>query len=224
MAIDNIFMDMDGTICESRQVISDINRDYLNKLGKNLFVISGAKRTQMEKQLQGLNCIILAQSGNDTPRWKKKLTTEEKRECYEHIARVKHRFPQYFTKPFYDLIQDRGCQVSLSLLGHEMPIEEKLNFDPTKIVREEILKAIPFQSETLMTTIAGTTCFDYTRKDGNKGENLKEWIKDLPNESCIYFGDGLFKGGNDETVIGVMRTMPVDSPKFLLLIVNEVLS
>ena len=32
------------------------------------------------------------------------------------------------------------------------------------------------------------------------------WNKD----ECVYFGDGLYPGGNDEAVIGVIETIPVD--------------
>lgn len=215
---------MDGTICESKQLISDINRDCLNGLNKNIFVISGASRQQMEKQLEGLNCTILAQSGNDTPKWNKKLTVDERRDVYEHIARIKHRYPKYFKKPFKELIQNRGGQISLSFIGHDAPRDQKESFDPTKLIRGEVLQRIPFDNLTLTATIAGTTCLDYTRKDGNKGCNLKEWIKDIPNEECVYFGDNLQKGGNDYSVIGVMNTVEVGSPTSLLLIVNKTLS
>ena len=32
-----------------------------------------------------------------------------------------------------------------------------------------------------------------------------DWDKD----ECVYFGDGLYPGGNDEAVIGVIETIPV---------------
>ena len=45
-----------------------------------------------------------------------------------------------------------------------------------------------------------------------KGANVQKiidlmgWDKD----ECIYFGDGLYPGGNDEAVIGVIETVAVD--------------
>ena len=52
-------------------------------------------------------------------------------------------------------------------------------------------------------------------KTENKGTNVQkiidymQWSKD----ECIYFGDGLFPGGNDEFVIGVIDTVSVSDEK-----------
>lgn len=221
--ITNIFMDMDGTVCESRQIISDEMRDFLNGLNKNIFVISGASREQMEKQLKGLNCTILAQSGNDTPRWKHKLNFQEKIEIHTHIAKIMMHYNQYFNKPHREMVEDRGCQITLSLVGHNADIELKKIFDPDKRRRKRILHKIPFESSGLTATIAGTTCIDYTRVGGDKGGNLKKWIKDLDVDTCIYFGDNLQYGGNDYSVVGVMKTIPVTTSslkKTLLALLN----
>lgn len=33
----------------------------------------------------------------------------------------------------------------------------------------------------------------------------------LIKDDCVYFGNALFPGGNDKTVIGVIDTFPVDN-------------
>ena len=40
----------------------------------------------------------------------------------------------------------------------------------------------------------------------------------------MYVGDALFPGGNDETVIGVIPTHPVDSPDATFTFINQVIS
>lgn len=203
-----IFADLDGTICESRQKISKEMKKALSSL--NPIVISGASREQMEYQLDGLKCTILAQSGNDTPLWQNKLTEEEITEIYQHICKLQ-------TVKF-DMIENRGCQIAFSLIGHHALKDKKANFDPNRKIRKFLLDREPFKSKTLLCKIAGTTCFDYTRKNGTKGKNIARWIKEnkLNKKDCIYFGDALFKGGNDESVIGVIKCVDVVSPQDLL--------
>lgn len=222
-----IFTDLDGTICESRQKISKEMKKLLSKL--DLIAISGASKEQMKYQLDGLKCEIMAQSGNDTKYWKNKLTHKEKQEILNHINKVVIAVQRlrYFgflnlvhlrrIKP--DLIDDRGCQISLSLLGHNAKIEDKKLFDPDNKIRKAVLKEEPFISKTLECRIAGTTCFDYTRKDGTKGTNIARLIKHLKwnKKDCIYFGDKLQKGGNDESVIGVIKCIEVANPSDLMI-------
>ena len=205
----HIFADMDGTITESKQKISKEMKDVLTKLD-NVVVISGASREQMEFQLDGLTCSIMAQSGNDTYLWKNILTEDETIEIHKHASQV-----SVLKK---DMLDHRGCQISLSFVGHNAPLRFKMVLDPTRKIRKEILKKYPFKSKTLTCRIAGTTCFDYTRKDGTKGKNIARWIKEhkLKKKDCIYFGDALFKGGNDETVKGVIHSVQVASPGSLM--------
>ncbi len=199
---------MDGTICESRQIISKEMKDKLLTLG-DITVISGAERPRVEKQLDGLPCNIMAQSGNDTSLWKNLLTEEEKLEVCEHISKI--------DRDWQRKTQDRGCQISYSFIGHNAPLKHKKQFDPRSQIRKRILKRFPFTSKTLTCVIAGTTCFDYIRKNGTKGENIKRWIKEnkLDQKKCKYYGDKLFKGGNDESVIGIIRTIAVKNPQHL---------
>lgn len=201
--------DLDGTICESRQVISPEMKEKLSGVGK-FIVISGAERPRIERQLDGLPCIIMAQSGNDTDLWKNKLTLEEKMEVFEHINKLD---TEWSLKT-----EDRGCQISYSFIGHAAPMEQKKQFDHTGIIRRRVLKRTPFNSKTLTCSIAGTTCIDYTRKDCTKGKNIERWIKKnkLNKKDCIYYGDKLFKGGNDESVMGIIKTVSVKNPKDLL--------
>src|SRR3990167_7851367 len=201
----HFFIDMDGTLTESREDISYemIKLIQYLKLTHDIIVVSGAEKERMIKQLKGLNCILMAQSGNDTIFWQDKLNNKEINEIYQHIDKIVCIEP--------DMLQNRGCQVSLSFTGHHANIEKKKMFDPDGIVRINILKEFPFISETLEVRVAGTTCLDYTRKNGTKGKNIERLIKHLEwkKEDCVYFGDKLMKGGNDESVRGVIDCVEV---------------
>ncbi len=208
-----IFLDMDNTICESRQVISPQMKEALEKLG-DIVVISGGTKERIEQQLDGLKCEILAQSGNETPYWYNKLTEGELKKIYAHINSLKNWWEPFSDK--VELIQNRDCQVSLSLAGHDAPMDYKKRFDPERLFRRWLLMEYPFKEENLKCAIGGTSCLDYTK--ASKGENLKRYLKlkRLKAENCIYYGDSLFPGGNDESVIGVMPTIQVSNPQELL--------
>lgn len=202
-----IFADCDNTICESRQKISPQMKKFLSKF-TTLIVVGGLNRERLEYQLDGLKCTILAQSGNDTPFWKNKLTVEEKEEVVKHIKLL--GYPTGSKN-----IEDRGCQISYSFVGHNADIGLKKNFDEDRKLRKWFLKQFPFKSKTLTCTVAGTTCLDYTKKNGTKGKNITRWIKEnkLKKKDCVYFGDALFRGGNDESVKGVIETISVKNPR-----------
>lgn len=221
--IKHFFFDLDGTVCESRQPISLEMEEALDTLMKkkyDVIITSGAERERMFVQLENLiPNYLLPQSGADSPFWKKLLTQKEKETITKHVNKVKGQYPQHLGCNENDLLQDRGCQMTFSFIGHHACIHEKRIFDTDKKIRKAVLKKIPFKSSTLAVNIAGTTCFDYTRKDSTKGKNIKKFIKYLKwkKEDCIYFGDALFKGGNDATVKGVIKTVGVKGPDDLLL-------
>ena len=57
----------------------------------------------------------------------------------------------------------------------------------------------------------GTTTLDFTLKGKHKGFNIARFIEKMgwKKEDCVYVGDALFPGGNDETVIGVIPTKAI---------------
>jgi hypothetical protein len=60
----------------------------------------------------------------------------------------------------------------------------------------------------------GTTTFDFTIAGKHKGFNIMRLIEKegWKKEDCVYVGDALFPGGNDETVIDVIATHAVNDP------------
>lgn len=204
------FFDLDGCITESRQIISSEMKEKLLSLKEPFVVVSGAQVSRIDTQMDGVSCIKMGQNGNDAPDWQNKLTKKETQEIFNHIHKIYPYFPD-------DCIQNRGCQMSLSFIGHSADIKDKKKFDPRKKLRYDILKKIPFKSKNLIVRVAGTTCFDYNRKGNLKGDNLKRYMKlhKLNPKDCTYYGDNFTKGGNDESVLGVMKCVKVKGPQDL---------
>ena len=211
-----IFLDLDNTICESRQIISPKMKKKLLTLKEPFVVISGTEKSRIIKQMDGVPCIVMGQNGNDAPNWQNKLTKKESNEILKHLKVLE----KYIGWSILDeeTVHHRGCQISFSFTGHNADIKWKKKFDPKKKYRNYILKQVPFKSKNLIVKVAGTTCFDYNRKDCLKGNNLKRYMKlhKLNKKDCIYFGDAFGKGENDESVKGVMRCVKVKDPQDLL--------
>lgn len=208
-----LFFDMDNTLTRSRTLIEPKMKQFLENTGCDIVVVSGQSSEAITKQVDGMNCYILGQNGNDAwhngeQLWFDRITPEERQEILDHIA----SFNRYWDVPDEkDLVDERGCSICYSILGHHAPIELKEKFDPDQVKRLTLLRERPLNSESIEARIGGTTTIDYIRKGHNKGFNITRLCeyKDWNMDNCVYFGDALFPGGNDETVIGVIDTVAV---------------
>lgn len=234
----HFFFDVDNTLTRSRSEISSEMTEILNKLMENadLIAVSGAEEVQIWKQLTDVfkgKVYILAQNGNyarlpgdKETIWAEELTDNMRRDIDGHISSVRKNFSDLFQDVNEDdLVQDRGCQIGFSLYGHNAPVEEKERFDPDRSLRKRILKEIPFNSNEVEVKIGGTTTFDYFKSGSNKGVNVDRLINHMnwKHDDCVYIGDGLSEGGNDESVIGVCDTLPVADYKETLRVVENFL-
>ena len=222
----NIFLDLDGTVTESRSLVTPAMESLLKKLVRryNVCLISGAELSQMEKQIPGIltkGFFVMPQTGNNVygkdgqELWKWKLDWRQQLAVLRHIEVLK-RFNKI--KPLTseaDTVENRGCQISYSAIGHHALLELKKKFDSNGEKRSYWLKKAPLKSKIIEARAGGTTCIDYTAKGRHKGTNVlalvrfNKWkIKDT-----VYLGDALYKGGNDEAVIGVCRTILVKNPQ-----------
>ena len=219
MAYKHLFFDMDGTVTPSRSKIDPEMKSLLGSLKQTVAVISGSHNEQMDFQMDGLPIIRMGQNGNHVihPKqgelWFDMLTEEEKDEIFEHLNMVWEASDQN-VPDIDDIIEDRGSQISLSLYGHHADPALKKAFDGDFKKRIELLERFPFESENVEVKLGGSTCLDYFRKGRNKGYNIERLITHMKwnKDECLFFGDALFPGGNDETVVGIIETREVSSP------------
>jgi hypothetical protein len=199
------FLDLDKTVTASRQKISQRMKSVLGKF-RYVTIVSGAAELQMKYQLDGFKCDLMSQNGNVNGLWERYLTNEERTKIVKHI--------ELYATPAHDTLEDRGAQISYSFTGHHADLDVKARFDPEGTKRRRILDAHPVP-DGIEAKIGGTTCIDYFPAGLNKGANVYKYIieKGWSIHSCIYVGDALFPGGNDESVIGVIPTFPVKGPE-----------
>lgn len=214
----HLFFDMDKTITPPRQMMLPEMFKLLNSLSQDLIVVSGSSIEQMPNQLGDLKCYRLGQNGNHAISedgsllwFNPQLTTEHQTEILDHISEIVELL-EHKPNPEWNPIEDRGAQITFSPIGNTAPVDLKMVYDPDRRKRFSFLNQIPFASEDLIVVIGGSTSLDYLHKERHKGANVKKMIEEMGwnKDECIYFGDGLYPGGNDELVIGVIETIPVD--------------
>jgi len=200
-------------------------RLLLKSLPYDIVIVSGASVEQIRTQVHDAAEYLMGQNGNhvvhgDEELWRDELTDEEVALIQEHIASL----PRDWDVPDEnDLVEVRGSQVSYSIFGHHAPVSEKEAFDPEQNKRRALLAAVPLESETIEVKIAGTTTLDYFKKGRNKGYNVTRLIEHegWSKGDCLYFGDALYPGGNDETVLGVIETRAVENEHETYTILTE---
>ena len=235
----NYIFDMDGTLTESRsQMTTEMQLAFHLLAQKGLVVvISGATSEQMDKQVpfhplwldSEVKLYKLSQNGNICERngaeiWRNKLDVYSRMGAFSHIYSLMKLFPTGVADA-EDLVQDRGCQVSYSLIGHNADKTEKKNFDPTGAIRAELLEKAPFVCPHMTVKIGGTTCLDYISETGTKAHNLVKLLGAEELQNSIYIGDQLYDGGNDCDVKNIkgLKTHQVSGPEETLSLIRELL-
>lgn len=213
----HLFFDMDQTIAPARQPILPEMYKLLNELPQDVIIVSGQEVAKIGWQSDDLPSYTLGQNGNhatdiqNKELWNIPLDEAHRDEIMQHIQAIidilDHDLNHDWTP-----IEDRGSQITFSPIGNTAPVEVKMVYDPDRKKREAMMAQIPFESDELVVKIGGSTSLDYIHKDRHKGTNVQKLIDLMgwDKAECVYFGDGLYPGGNDEAVIGVIETIAVD--------------
>jgi phosphomannomutase len=237
----HIFFDLDGTLTRSRTLMAVQHQPLFKRLceSRDVVVVTGGQISQIRKQVpesfDGMY-YALSQSGNyavgkdGTILWSEKFSPQQEAAIHAFIRTV-HDEEKLQVTDENDLVEDRGSQISYSLIGHHEDVSKKEAFDPGAKKRLAIIKKHSKEVQNLRQIGAdvrpgGTTTFDFTIAGKHKGFNIARLIQHegWQKDECVYVGDALFAGGNDETVIGVIPTHTVnDANETFDLIKNDVL-
>jgi len=213
----HLFFDMDQTVAPSRQPILPEMYELLNELPQTIVIVSGQEVSKIGWQSNELPAFTLGQNGNhatdveNNELWNLQLDEVHRQEIMRHIEAIVDILDHDLNLD-WNPIEDRGAQITFSPIGNTAPVEHKQTYDPDRKKREELMRRVPFESLELVVKIGGSTSLDYIHKDRHKGANVQKLIDLMgwDKDDCVYFGDGLYPGGNDEAVIGVIETIPVD--------------
>jgi len=231
MKYKHFFFDMDKTITPARQPIENNMFELLNSLPGDVIIVSGQLLEYIEKQTNQIPAFYMGANGNhandvsNTLLWKNDSLHEEyKNEIHNHIANMCEHLEHELNEA-WNPIEDRGSQITFSPVGNTAPVDVKKAYDPDAKKRLMLLEKVPFESEDIVVKIGGSTSFDYFHKDMHKGANVARLIEEMGwnKDECIYYGDGLYPGGNDEVVIGVIETVPVEDERDTFRKLSEIL-
>ena len=222
----HFFFDLDNTLTRSKMAIAPEHVPIFKALTQrvDVTVVSGHGADMiahdLSPELGGLY-YILGQNGNEARRkdgtviWKHELSDAQKAAARAFITKAKE-YLHLTVKDENDLIEDRGCEIAYSLIGHHEEQTRKEAFDPTGAIREKLLAdlsadVIELAHEGVEVRSGGTTVLDMFAEGENKGYNITLFITEMHwgKDDCIYIGDALYEGGNDETVIGIIPTHAV---------------
>ena len=108
---------------------------------------------------------------------------------------------------FGEQIEDRGGQITFSALGQKAPLELKKEYDPDHQKRLAIKMHLDDLLPDFEVRIGGTTSIDVNRKGRDKAYGLDLVLRNIIGQTydqvipnCLFVGDALFEGGNDESV------------------------
>lgn len=213
-----IAFDLDGTLAESKQPMTDEMAGALSALLAlaQVAVISGGDWPQFETQVvsrfpptadlsrlwimptTGAKLYRFADSrwlplaNDDFSEPEKLIIRDAIHRAIGHTGLIEGRL-------WGAQVEDRGTQFTFSGLGQQAPLEAKKRWDPDfakrKALQAELVKALPH----LSINIGGSTSLDITRYGIDKGYALRRLAEQsgVPLAKMLFVGDAVYPGGND---------------------------
>ncbi|HET7673633.1 MAG TPA: HAD-IIB family hydrolase [Candidatus Saccharimonadales bacterium] len=219
-----IAFDLDDTLAVTKSAITDRMGDLLGKLLEkyNVCVISGGRFEQFEKQLLDnlyaepeklARLHLMPTCGTryyrfDTKnnKWEQQysedLSEEDKELILKTLKEGAKKLGLWPDKPFGDVIEDRGSQITFSGLGQNAPAEEKYKWDPDGAKKHKIRDHVAQLLPHLEVRVGGTTSVDITKVGIDKAYGMKKLMEalDITKQEIFFIGDRLEEGGNDYPV------------------------
>ena len=229
----HVFFDLDSTLTPSRALMRAPHVPLFERLCAqcDVIVVTGQKEDQILNQIpveHTGNYYIMSQQGNyvvgkdGSLLWHETVTPAQEAVVRPFALQLTEEFvamKQLAIPDRKDIFENRGGQFAASVLGFHAPNELKYAVDPDQSIRRGLLAKHPDEIKALRAVgiedmPAGTTTFDFILLGKNKGSNIARLIEHegWQKDECLYLGDALFKGGNDESVIGIIPTRAVKDP------------
>jgi len=227
-----IAFDLDDTLAVTKSPISDRMSKLLVDLLKqyDVCIISGGKFDLFKKQVidrleassQELRRLHLmptcgtryyrydVASGEWELQYAENLTDSEKKQIIQVLESSAKETGLWVEKPYGDIIEDRGSQVTYSALGQLAPAEAKYKWaEENEAAKEVLRKRVANQLPDLEVRLGGTTSVDVTRIGIDKAYGMRKLMdaRAVDKKDILFLGDKLQEGGNDFPV----RAMGIDS-------------
>ena len=217
-----IACDMDGTLTESKALLSAEMAEVLCQLLNRYFVavVSGGAYHQFQKQfLTQLKCaedvlkklFLFPVNGSTCYKYENSawvqvynepLSEEERKEIISALNDAIKETGIDLSGAYGEIIEDRGSQVTFSGKGQDAPIALKKTWDPDRTKRQAIVDIIKKRIPQFEIRVNATSSIDINKNGIDKAyaiEKIKE-ILNVTDDDIVFIGDALYKGGNDSAV------------------------
>lgn len=214
--------DLDGTLAESKSAITPRMAGLLARLldEVDVCIISGGAFPQFEKQvLAHLDAApeelarlhLMPTCGTAYWRyvdggWKRlyseDLSESQKTEIIDTLTEGAKSLGLWEDKPWGDIIEDRGSQITFSALGQQAPVPAKSAWDPDGAKKEALRDYAAKRLPDLEVRAGGSTSVDVTAKGIDKAYGMRKLEEqlDISDGDILFVGDMLQPGGNDYPV------------------------
>lgn len=244
-----IAFDLDDTLAVTKSPISDKMSELLGKLLEKyeVCVITGGKFEQISKQVidrleVGKNQLHKVHAmptcgtryyryDDITDEWVKQyandLTVDQKDKIVATLEEGAKSLGYWEPKPYGEIIEDRGSQITYSALGQQAPAEAKYAWDPDGVKKHAIRDYVAERLDDLEVRVGGTTSVDITKIGIDKAYGMKKLIEILgvSKEQILFIGDKLEEGGNDYPVKALgIDTISVDGWEDTALVLEGIIA
>lgn len=226
-----IAFDLDDTFAASKSPITDEISELLVRLldKYDVCIISGGKFEQFKIQVldrlyassHALSRLhLMPTSGTKyyiydekTKQWKlqydNSLTVEQKNRAISALEDGAKKLGLWESKPYGDIVEDRGSQITFSALGQQAPSDQKYKWDPDGVKKQKLRDFVAPLLSDMEALVGGTTSVDITMIGVDKAYGLRKLIEEMKitKKDILYIGDELKEGGNDYSV----KEMGVDT-------------
>lgn len=123
-------------------------------------------------------------------------------------------------------IEDRGSQITFSVLGQDAPLQAKQSFDPDGVLRGRLVKAVAADVPDLQVRAGGYTSVDVSQRGIDKGFALHELSRliNIKVSDMVFVGDRMTPEGNDYPAVQAgAKGVAVSNPGDTLLFFDEIL-
>jgi phosphomannomutase len=226
-----VAFDLDGTLADSKSPADDRLLSVFAELLNNfqVCVISGGKFEQFQKQLLsklkadpaqlerlhlmptcGTRYYVYDLAKQD---WKKVYAEDfneaEKKKIIDALNKGFDDLGYRAEKTYGETIEDRGSQVTFSVLGQDIVDELgkeglrlKHEWDPDNKKKNELRDYIAPLIPEFEVRVGGVTSIDVTKQGIDKAYGMKKLMEllDISKNDILFIGDRLQEGGNDYPV------------------------
>lgn len=208
-----IAMDLDGTLTQHKQPMSDECKATLDALSKKykLLMVGAGQVYRIFNQMEHFPIDIIGNYGLQYATYnsetkdldiQRDLSFPCDREAVEAkvtALREKHGYTEFAG----DNVEyhPSGC-LTFPVLGTKARQEDKLAFDPDRTKRRAFYREVVEAFSDYSVFVGGSSSFDMAPKPYNKYHALDLYCKEygLEHENVVFAGDDYGLGGNDESV------------------------